>query len=134
MYGLRHRTNNFCETLNRTINLLIGRKNPNIWYLIDNLQTIESLKSDELKQVCSGLMIKRTKKETKRMNKKIKCATKKFKKSKNVKRFLEYVTFNDDLADFYVHDFEEVDNIDDFEEEVIPNSRNSKCNLRRVAK
>lgn len=84
-----------------------------------------------MEQVVDGLMIhKEEKKETKRMNKKIEKAEKRFKKTKDVKTFLENVTFNDDLADFFVHDIEEVDVIDEFEEEVISNTFNKECDFR----
>ncbi len=78
--------------------------------LIENLQTVEKLKSDELFQVVDGLMIdKQISKETERMNEKINCAVERFMKTKDVDTFLDNVTFNDDLADFFVHDFEEAD-------------------------
>lgn len=132
VYGLRHRTNNFSETLNRVINLMIGRKAPNIWLLIENLQTVEMVKSDELEQVLDGLIIDtQVKKETTRMNKKIKRSIKSFNKTNDVETFLDNVTFNDDLADFFVHDFKEADYIDDFDEEIIPNMYNDECDFRK---
>lgn len=65
------------------------------------------------------------------MNKKINKAVKIFEKTKNVGTFLDNVTFNDDIAGFFVHDFKEVDIIDDFDEEVIPNSYDDACDFRR---
>lgn len=85
-----------------------------------------------MEQVVGGLMIdKAVQKETTRMNKKIDKAVKRFKKSRDVGTFLDNVTFNDDLADFFVHDFKEVDIIDEFDEEVIPNSYDDVCDFRR---
>lgn len=131
VYGLRHRTNNFSETLNRMINLLIGRKSPNIWLLIENLQTVEMLKSDELEQVLDGLLVdKQVKKEITRMNKKIKRALKEFKKTEDVGVFLDSVTVNDNLSNFFVHDLAEIDNVEDFDNDVIPNSYNDECDFR----
>lgn len=41
VYGLVNRTNNFAESLNKSINLLIGNRHPHIWRLVHNLKLVE---------------------------------------------------------------------------------------------
>lgn len=37
--GLKHRTNNFAESMNKSLNVLTKVKGPNIWILIEHLKT-----------------------------------------------------------------------------------------------
>lgn len=133
VYGMVHRTNNYSESLNRTINLLIGRKRPGIWKLIYNLKIVEMLKSDELEQVVAGAMLKtRRKKRTIILNQKIKDATDLFNESKNVEAFLKNVTYNEDIESFFHKDgdgdvFNDVGSED---YDIIPNDYNVMSDFR----
>lgn len=125
VYGLKHRTNNFAESLNRTINLLNVSKHPHIWKLIYNLKTVESLRSDELEQVDGGSMLMSKCKPKRKMtllNKKIKKATKKFNKKKDVETFLNNITFNENLPNLF---WKSGSKYDDEDEEIIPNTFNA---------
>lgn len=130
VYGLKHRSNNFSESLNR-INKLIGSKGPNIWKLILNLQSLEMLKSDELEQVLLGLMPKRTpKKKTKSLNEKIEQATELFKNTENFKEFLDHVTFNEELAN--IVNLRESRHYDlDEDHKIVPNHYNELTEFRK---
>ncbi len=136
VYGLKNRTNNFAESLNKTINLLIGSRHPHIWRLLNNLKLIEMDYSDELERVVDGEMIEvRRNKEMKRLNEKIIKATEIFKEEKNVKKFLIRVTHNENLPIFFKERicFEEIDNeesSDDESDEVIPNNFREKSRLK----
>lgn len=139
VYGLKHRTNNFAESLNKTINLLIGNKHPHVWRLIHNLILVEMDRSDELERVIAGEMIKkRANKEMKRLNEKITNATKLFEKNQNVETFLKNITFNEDLKLFFKERIH-LDGIDDEgffddddDEEIIPNNFREESNFRKT--
>lgn len=97
VYGLKDRTNNFAETLNKTLNKLIKSRHPDIWTLITNLRKVEDLKSIELKKVEKGLMPQRkvnTKTKLANLDDKIQKATAIFEKTGKVKDFLRRVTYN----------------------------------------
>lgn len=130
VYRLKHRTNNFSETLNRTINKLNGSKHPHIWKLILNLQSLDMLKSDELEQVVLGLMSNRKKKETIRLNEKIKRATELFDETRDLEQFLDNVTFNDDLSNIYNLRESVHDDLDEYDE-IIPNDYNEQTEFRK---
>lgn len=73
----------------------------------------------ERPQVSAGAMLKpRLKKETVRLNKKIKKATKLFNKTEDVAQFFDNITFNDELANIF-NVRESHDGIDEFDEEII---------------
>lgn len=133
VYSLKLRTNNFSESLNRTINLLIGRKRPNIWKLIHNLKTTEMLKSDELEQVVGGLMTKsRPKKDIDRLNEKIQNATKLFDETGDVEAFLENITFNDEIASTLNMRDDDLNDDDDDDDEIIPNHYDEESDFRKA--
>lgn len=129
VYGLKHRSNNFSETLNRTINKLIGTKGPNIWKLILNLQSLEMIKSDELEQV-AGLPPIRQSKKTILFNKKVETATKQFEKTEDVMEFLDYITFTEDFTTMY-NVQEDPDDHNDSECPIIPNVYDEKTLFRK---
>lgn len=142
VYGLEHRTNNFSESLNKTLNILQSR-HPNIWVLIKNLKIIDSMRVDELNKVALGHMPDTKKNKSKKdkfgnrkwksLNKKIKKATKYLIKTNNVEGFLKKITFNEHLESYFENininesDCEE----DSDEEEFIPNDYNEACNFRQ---
>lgn len=141
VYGLTDRTNNFAETLNHTINLMLKGRHRNIWVLIKNLKLIEMEKSDELKRHDGGYMpTKRLpNEEMTRLNKKISMATEDFQKYEDVEMFLKNITFNDQVELFFKERIyiEGVDKCDDYEDEedvnlVIPNDYNEESNFRQA--
>lgn len=118
VYGLLHRTNNFAESLNRSLNLLAKVKHPNIWILIEHLKTLEMDNTDELNQHSLGLMFKdpsnSNSDEMNRLNKKIIEATKRFKKDQDVGRFLKNVIYGDRIENFFKERIY-LDGIDDYD-------------------
>lgn len=133
VYGLKHRTNNFSEALNRTINLLIERKNPNIWKLIHNLKIVEMLKSDELEQVVEGAILKcNRKKQMIRLNAKIEEATNQFNLTQDVDTFLKNVTFDENLENIFRKHIGAEDECDeDLSEDIIPNDYDVQSDFRQ---
>lgn len=159
VYGLKDRTNNFAESLNRTINLILKAPHPHIWLLIENLRMVEMNRSDELTKVALGHMVKTRKgdkendderetgkedKMSKRskmqiLNEKIRDATASFEKSPNVEKFLKNVTFNENLESYFkerisvdVDDSEiELEIDEDSDETVLPNDLNVESNFRK---
>lgn len=94
VYGLRHRTDNFSETLNRSTNLLSGKPHQHIWHVIRTLKKVETEKSDELLKHVDGKMFK-TKKNQKMidLNQKFLDAMLKFEETEDVATFLKNVTY-----------------------------------------
>lgn len=141
VYGLKNRTNNYAETLNKTLNQLMEANRPDIWSLIHNLKTLEMNKSDELINVAAGEMLDtRKNREMIRLNKKIEDATTKFNQDQNVKRFLKKIIFNDKLESFFKEriyidgvDMEDDDDDDDYDETIIPNKKNLKSNFQQTS-
>lgn len=140
VYGLKNRTNNFAESLNKTINLLIGNRHPHIWRLLYNLSLVEVDRSDELVRIMAGDMIeKRRNNAMKTLDKKIKKATQKFNDDEDVARFLDRVTFNEDFRIHFkerifidgVDEASKVNNDDDEDDEVIPNDFLKISNIRK---
>lgn len=136
VYGLKNRTNNFAESLNKTINLLIGNRHPNVWRLVYNLLLVEMDRSDELERVVDGEMIKeRRNKEMKRLNKKILASTELFEEDHDVDKFLARVTFGENLQMFFkerihIDGIDEGEELLDEEDEVIPNNFRKVTNFR----
>ncbi len=140
VYDLRHRTNNFAESLNKSINMLIGYKHPNIWRLIHNLKLVEADKSDELLRAVKSRVSEKIYKnaDMKKLNKKIKAATKMFKKHQDVEMFLDAVTFNENMQNHFKERIY-IDDVDtdyaayadeDEDEEIIPNDVREKSIFR----
>ncbi|XP_037033816.1 uncharacterized protein LOC119072663 [Bradysia coprophila] len=141
VYGLKDRTNNFAESLNKTINSILKASHPHIWLLIENLRMVEMNKSDELKKVEKGYMIKEKEPKLTELNKKIERATAKFEQTKDVKSFLKNVTFNENMESYFkeripigvddsgmnvVDDYDD----DDFDETIIANDFDVVSNFR----
>lgn len=102
VYGLRHRTNNFAESLNKTINSLVQHKHPNIWILIQNLKSVEMDKSDELDKAVLGAMIDTKKNQRMNdLNKQIEKAVNRFDEGQDVEAFLQNIAFNIQLQSFF---------------------------------
>lgn len=134
--GLENRTNNFAESLNRTINTLIGSKHSHVWRLIHNLRYIEKDKRDELVKVVylqkiehrspNSLMVQ--------LNKKIDWATDEFKKDRSVKKFLGRMASQENFAVYFkerihIDGVDEGEEILDDDDEVIPNTFQKNCNI-----
>lgn len=143
VYGLKDRTNNFSETLNKTVNQLIKSRHPNIWTLISNLRKVEDLKSIELEKVGKGLMPQRkvnTKTSLGNLDDKIKKATEKFEQTGKVKDFLRRVTYNVSAEVIFeveqrIGRFEgDYSSDDDSDEEFIPNDYDERRNFRKTKK
>lgn len=101
VYGLQDRTNNFAESLNKTINLILKAPHPHIWLLIENLRMVEMNRTDELLKVRAGHMIKEKELKLTELNKKIELAMSKFEKTKNVENFLKNVVFNENIESYF---------------------------------
>lgn len=103
VYGLPHRTNNFAESQNKSLNLLAKVKHPNIWILIEHLKTLEMDKTDELEKHRLGEIFKKRKgkDEMNRLNEKISNATKIFEEEQNVSKFLNNITFGERMENFF---------------------------------
>lgn len=129
VYGLKHRTNNFSETLNRTINKLVGCKGPHIWKMILNLQSLEMLKSDELEQTKAGLLPNRPCKKVAEFNEKVIRVTERFEETEDVEDFLDEITFDDDLATIFDVDLTSFD--DSEQGGMIPNHSNKLSEFRK---
>lgn len=130
VFGLIHRTNNFAESFNRSINTLIKRKHPDLWTLIHNLKKVEMDEADEILKAHLGVIIPTRRTEVMRsMDRKIKEATEVFKKTGDIPRFLDNVTCDtnlDVILNERIHTVtDDADEInfeeDDDDEEVIPN-------------
>lgn len=98
VYGLKNRTNNFSETLNRSSNLLSGRPHQCIWSVIRTLKHVETEKTDELLKHTLGKMFKK-KSSTymNELNKKIMDATLDFEQTGDVGQFLRNVSYRSDI-------------------------------------
>lgn len=115
VYGLEHRTNNFAESMNKSLNVLTKVKGPNIWILIEHLKTLEMDKTDELKQHAKGLIFTITKSdEMTWLNDQISKATKIFQKGQDVAKFLRNITCGDKLENFFKERIY-LDGIDDYD-------------------
>lgn len=99
VYGLRHRTNNFLESLNKSTNFLSGRSHQDIWSVIRTIKSMEMDKVDELEQNVDGKMFKtKPNKFTIEMNEKILDATLIFEETEDVDRFLSNVSYRGDIV------------------------------------
>lgn len=137
VYGLINRTNNFAESLNKSINLLNASRHPHVWRLIHNLIYIEMDKSDELKRIVAGEIITfKRNKAMKKLDSKIEDATKEFEETQDVEAFLNSVTVNEKIQNFFKEriylegiDDEKYSTLDyEDEDEFIPNDfRESSC-------
>ncbi len=157
VYGLKDRTNNFAESLNKTLNSILKAPHPHIWLLIENLRMVEMNRSDELIKVVGGHMVKRIgDKETvagqkiptdkkisksmkmKKLNEKIRNATALFDESQDIERFLKNVTYDENLESYFKErigidsDYSEIENDEDFDENIIPNDPNIESNFRKI--
>lgn len=138
VYGLVDRSNNFSESNNKSLNLLNLKHHPNIWHLIKTLKLLEMDKSDKIGRAIQGEMI-----ETKRskdvilFNEKVAKATKLFDEDQDVARFLQRVTYGDNVELFVkdqvniMDDSDDTDIDDENDEEVIPNNYNRESDFRR---
>lgn len=161
VYGLKDRTNNFAESLNKTINSILKAPHPHIWLLIENLRMVEMNRSDELIKVLAGHMVKTVKSDEqenakgqggsaktqisksqkiKNLNEKIRNATVSFDETQYVEKFLRNVTFDENLESYFkerisidVDDsgIELDDDDEDFDELIIPNNLNIQSNFRK---
>lgn len=138
VYGLVDRSNNFSESNNKSLNSLLMKHHPNIWYLIKTLKLLEMDKSDQIGRATKGEMI-----ETKRnkdvvlFNEKVAKATKSFDEDQDIDRFLERVTYGENV-ELFVKDQVNImdescdDDIDDEgDEEVIPNNYSRESDFRK---
>lgn len=136
VYGLKDRTNNFAESLNKTINSILKAPHPHIWLLIKNLRMVEMNRTDELMKVRCGHMVKEKKLKLTELNKKIDLALTKFEETKNVAQFLKNVAFNENLESYFKERIpigEEVDDSGiegDFDETIIANDFDAVSNFR----
>lgn len=137
VYGLVDRTNNFSESNNKSLNLLLQSRHPNIWILIKHLKSLENDKSDLILRSSKGEMKSGRDRDMIRLNQKIEKATKLFEEDEDVQKFLRRVTFEENL-DVYVKDRVNImDNCDDYDEdeidddEVIPNDYNVESDFRK---
>lgn len=135
VFGLRNRTDNFSETFNRSFNLLNGKPHQNIWVVLKNLKQIEMDKVDELEKHKEGKMFRtRTSKITKNLNEKIREATNRFIETKNVQRFLDNITRDEQIqkACSQIHLLDDADDdvTGDIEnQEIIPNDFDENNNF-----
>lgn len=138
VYGLENRTNNFAESLNKTINSLLGSKHPPVWRLLHKLQFLENDKSDEIERVNDYQILKDHKNTPmKELNEKIEFATNEFKKDLNIKKFLGRVTSKENFQNHFKERIfiEGVDDAEDFnddyddDDEVVPNTFNKSSNF-----
>lgn len=140
VYGLVHRSNNFSESNNKSLNLLLKGRHPNIWRLIMNLKLLEMDKSDLISRARKGEMITTTRnRDMIRLNDKIETATKLFEEEQDVEKFLRRVTFEENL-ELFVKDqvnIMDADGLDDdyfdceADEEVVPNHYNVESDFRK---
>lgn len=98
VYGLKNRTDNFSETLNKSTNLLSGRRHQCIWAAIRTIKTVETEKTDELVQHEGGKMFKKQEKQiTKDLDKQITDAWLLFEETEDVGTFLKNVSYRNDI-------------------------------------
>lgn len=141
VYGLVDRTNNFSESKNKSLNLLLKRPHPNIWNLIMNLKLLEMDKSDQITRADKGemkemlptqrnkdmvLSNKKIDEATKlftqrnndlvRLNKKVFEATKLFDEDENVIDFLKHVTYEENFELFVKDQVNIMDEGSDYED------------------
>ncbi|KAJ6647973.1 hypothetical protein Bhyg_03198 [Pseudolycoriella hygida] len=137
VYGLVDRSNNFSESNNKSLNLLLKKTHPNIWYLIKTLKLLEMDKSHQITRATRGEMIvtKRSK-DMIRLNEKIVRATNSFEEDLNVSNFLKRAAFEENL-ELYVKnqvnimddDHEEIDNENN--DEIIPNDYDRESDFQK---
>lgn len=131
VFALRHRTDNFSESLNKSFNLLSGRPHQDIWSVIRTIKKIETEKMDELLQHKDGKMFK-TKREnsTTELNTKILEATRKFEETQDVGLFLRNVSYRGEAIITIAED--EGENCDEgFFDDVVPNYFDESYNFAR---
>lgn len=98
VYGLRNRTDNFSETLNRSTNLLSGKPHQNIWQVIRTIRKVEMEKTDELLEHVLGKIFKlKQNRSTTYLNTKIVDAMLKFEETEDVGSFLKNVSYRSDF-------------------------------------
>lgn len=137
VYGLVHRTNNFSESNNKSLNLLLQSRHPNIWILIKHLKSLENDKSDLILRSSKGEMKSGRDQNMIRLNQKIEKATKLFEEDENVQKFLRRVTFEENLEVLVKDRVNIMDDCDDYDEdeidddEVIPNDYNVESDFRK---
>lgn len=137
VYGLVDRTNNFSESNNKSLNLLLKKRHPNIWILIKFLKELEMDKSDIISRAEKGAMTNRSK-DMIRLNAKIAKASELFTVEQDVEKFLRRVTFEEDLQLFVKNQVNIMDDSDDtdeeseIEEDVIPNNYNPESDFRKA--
>lgn len=92
------------------------------------------MRADELQRISLGYM-KETGKSKKmtRLNEKIEKATKRFKKTRNVKLFLKQVTFQENLGSYFDQrtKYDVNDSDADEDDDIIPNDFNENCNFSK---
>lgn len=138
VYGLVDRSNNFSESNNKSLNLLLMKNHPNIWFLIKTLKLLEMDKSDQINRAVQGEMIKtKQSKDVVSFNEKVAKATELFDKDQDIRRFLQRVIYGDNVELFVkdqvniMDDNSDADIDDENDEEVIPNNYNRESDFRR---
>lgn len=126
VYGLVDRSNNFSESNNKSLNLLLMKNHPNIWHLIKTLKLLEMDKSD---QISRGEMIKtKRSQDVVSFNEKVAKATTLFQEDLDVGRFLQRVSNGENVELFVkdqvniMKDICDADIDDEDVEEVVPNN------------
>lgn len=135
VYGIVDRTNNFAESLNKSLNVLIGARHPNIWKLIERLKLLDLDYSKKIQQASKGKIFREYKKQlTTSTNKQIKSATEIFDRTKDIERFLQNVTY-DIRLDVLLKERLNINEMDEDEkhdyDEIVPNSFNPKTTRKR---
>lgn len=137
VYCLEHRTNNFSESNNKSLNLLLQSRHPNIWVLINELRSLENDKSDMILRQSKGEMKTVRDQNMVRLNKKIEKANEMFEEDEDVQKFLRRVTFEENLEVFVKDQVNIMDDCDDDDEDeidvddVIPNDYNVESDFRK---
>lgn len=138
VYGLVDRTNNFSESNNKSLNLLNLKHHPNIWHLIKNLKLLEMDKSDQIGRAVLGEMIETKKnRDVIAFNEKVDKATKLLEEDQDITRFLQRVTYGENVELFVkdqvniMDDSGDTDIDDEMDEDVIPNNYNRESDFRR---
>lgn len=136
VYKIVNRTNNFAESLNKSINGLIGARRPHIWKLIERLNLLDLDYSNQITKADDGKIYKKhMSKITSALNELIENATDVFNKKKDVQRFLKNVTY-DIRLELMLKDRLNVnqDILEDDYEEIIPNNFNPSTNFEEASR
>lgn len=98
VYGLKNRTDNYSETLNKSTNLLSGRPHQTIWHVIRTIIAVEMEKTDELVEHDLGKMFKKNQnKNMIKLDQQILDAWLKFEETEDVGEFLRNASYRADF-------------------------------------